>query len=173
MCDIPEKGTLIGSLLLKGIRSPCRKAAGQKVIRAVGHTHRGVRDAELLLFPDWKERKKPGKSTKRLNVGFWLEAEQRFPSWLKFGVMSSAWLCEKRENDLKTFLGGFGEMGSGSIKLQKEKRESFRETFSQTSAPGCQCVGGLERNFSGRFERNFLKVGKKNPTPQISQIYLE
>lgn len=153
MCDIPEKGTFIGSLLLKGILSPRRKAEGQKVIRAVGHahTHRGVRDAEMLLFPEWKERKNPGKSTKRPSFGFWLKAEQGFPSWVKFGVMSLGWLWVKRENDLKTFIGGFGEMGSGSI---NQEWDSFRETFSH-SAQCCHCLGGFKRNFSGGFEKNF------------------
>lgn len=141
-----RRGRSSGAPFIEGNSQSLQKGSGTKGDPSC-RTHTGVGDAELVLFPGWKERKNPGKSAKRPNVGFWLKAEQCFPSWLKFGVMSLAWLCEKRENDLKTFSGGFGETGSGSVNLQEGKWESFRETFSQTSARCCCCLGGSERNF--------------------------
>lgn len=138
---------------MKGILSPRRKPEGQKVIRAVGHahTHRGVRDAEMLLFPEWKERKNPGKSTKRPSFRFWLKAEQGFPSWVKFGVMSLDWLWVKRENYLKTFIGGFGKWDQG----QSITKMGF---FQGDLLPLCTVLslfGRYQKEFSGGFEKNF------------------
>lgn len=88
-----------GEPFIEGNSQCLQKARGTKgdpSCRTRTHTHtqrgQGCRNVDFSMTG--RRGKTPGKSTKRLSVGFWLKAERCFPGWVKFGGTRLAWLRE-------------------------------------------------------------------------------